>query len=425
MPVGEHAARNGHSPIAQFFVNISILANHNKEQVVVLLGMLFTLVVWIVSAVSLAMAVLFYVLFLWHHIPDSDGGLSSFCRRKVDSRLQKIVGVKVNKALAKKSRMKLRDGTQAVKIGEPPLQVMRQATLPVLGTKAEDKLPEMPSPPMTRAESLRESRHFHHKPPFLYHGPDREPRIPNISPVSGRPIPPSRSATQSSGNSQASYASNFPLAGGAAEMGYSHPPRNFSSTTSATFRTDPRDSNAPNMSPNYEEFARNLQSTRSTHQLALGRSVPSKMQARLPGSQDIEMSGFRSPSLSRPQPSNQYFPPSSDSKSYGITNPLRRSTGPLEAYKTSVPGLEPNSQALIENMTTLRAMPSQDDYVAYKPDLPSTQTRPIPTGHEAAASHPILSRNFTSWARPTRQYNELPPFRVPPPRSRTMPPTLP
>lgn len=101
IPEGEHAATDGRAPVLQFFVNVGILADSSPEQAVILFGMLFTLIIWVISAISLLIAVVLYLLFLFHHIPSADGGLSGYCRRKINGRMEKIVKVKVDKALKK------------------------------------------------------------------------------------------------------------------------------------------------------------------------------------------------------------------------------------------------------------------------------------------------------------------------------------
>ncbi|CRK17834.1 hypothetical protein BN1723_011401 [Verticillium longisporum] len=96
--------------ILSFFEKIKELATQDTRQAVILSGMLFTLVVWIFSALFLLAAVLFYVFFLWHWIPRADGGLSGYCERKVNKSLTKIVHEKVDKALAKEERKQLKAG---------------------------------------------------------------------------------------------------------------------------------------------------------------------------------------------------------------------------------------------------------------------------------------------------------------------------
>jgi hypothetical protein len=105
--------------------------------------MLFTLVIWVFGALSLMLAVLFYVFFLWHYIPNSDGGLSGYCERKINTRLAEIVSVKVNKALEEEERRRVKADQKSLRKGEKPI-LGRQATLPTLFDAKEDRLPNMP-----------------------------------------------------------------------------------------------------------------------------------------------------------------------------------------------------------------------------------------------------------------------------------------
>ena len=124
--------------LATFFKNIGILASKSNQQAAILSGMLFTLIIWIFAALSLLLAVLFYLLFLIYYIKNKDGGLSGYCERKINSRLSRIVSVKVNKAIAEEERKRLRVDQKGLKKGEKPLPG-RQATLPQLfDAKDED-----------------------------------------------------------------------------------------------------------------------------------------------------------------------------------------------------------------------------------------------------------------------------------------------
>jgi hypothetical protein len=174
--------------------------------------MVFTLIIWIFGALSLLLAFFFYVLFLWHYIPNKDGGLSGYCERKINSRLSRIVSVKVNKAIEEEERKRLRAEAKAVKKGDKA-PVGRQATIPTLfnGNGDEDKLPKMPMlghNETTLTLPLYESR----------------PGTPN-SGVPGYELNqldqkrgfPSRMGTNTSNSS---YASNAPLMGNASGMGY-------------------------------------------------------------------------------------------------------------------------------------------------------------------------------------------------------------
>ncbi|KAJ9151128.1 Pheromone-regulated membrane protein [Pleurostoma richardsiae] len=129
--------------LMDFFNKIKSLATEDYQQALILSGMLFTLVVWVFSALSLLLAVIFFVFFLWSWIPRADGGLSGYCERKINKRLMKIVSVKVNKAIAEEERQRKKAELKAAKkAGEAPPEE-RKATLPVLDG-SDDSLPAMP-----------------------------------------------------------------------------------------------------------------------------------------------------------------------------------------------------------------------------------------------------------------------------------------
>ncbi|KAH6679767.1 hypothetical protein B0J14DRAFT_306088 [Halenospora varia] len=201
------------STLLQFFKNIGILAESNHQQAVVLSGMIFTLVIWVFGALSLLLAVLFYIFFLWHYIPNSDGGLGGYCERKVDKRLSKIVSVKVNKALEEEEKRRQKADAKAIKKGELP-QFGRQATLPTLmDQKSEDKLPSMPT--LQRNDTMATLPIYSSRPGT----PSGQPTLPAFeldSLEQKRPFP-QRNMTSTS---TASYASNAPLMGNASDMAY-------------------------------------------------------------------------------------------------------------------------------------------------------------------------------------------------------------
>lgn len=226
VPTVEHKVTKGHTPISQFFINIQILANHNKEQAAILFGMLFTLIIWVLYALGLLIAVLFYLLFLLNHIPSKDNGLSNYCRRKIDSRLQKIVGVKVNKALAKANTNRMLHEFNAVKRGASG-QVKRQPTLPMLDTDLDHKVHDMP-PPLRRAKDTSYSSPRSSNPPRtgIPNSRGGESAVLDIFPA--RPLPPSRTATQTPAFSNTACNSKASLLRDAAEISYGNPHRNYS-----------------------------------------------------------------------------------------------------------------------------------------------------------------------------------------------------
>ena len=168
-------------------------------------GMLFTLVVWIFSFLSLLLAALFFVFFLWNYIPREDGGLTGFCERKVNKRLKQIVAKKINKAMAEEERKRKKAELKTAKKNGDDRPLTMKPSLPVLGD--DDSLPEMPS--MKRADTFAS---FSEKP--------SRPNTPGsfeMNAMGRKPPMPLRSDTKMTTTSQ--YSSNASLLGGAAEMG--------------------------------------------------------------------------------------------------------------------------------------------------------------------------------------------------------------
>lgn len=123
---------------------IKVLAQQDYRQALILSGMLFTFVIWVFSALSFILAVLFFVFFLWGWIPKEDGGLSGYCERKISKRLMKIVSKKVDAALADQERQRKKAELKAAKkTGALPPEE-RKATLPTFMSGGDDKLPDMP-----------------------------------------------------------------------------------------------------------------------------------------------------------------------------------------------------------------------------------------------------------------------------------------
>ncbi|OBT38794.1 hypothetical protein VE00_10928 [Pseudogymnoascus sp. WSF 3629] len=201
--------------ILQFFKNFGILADQDKKQAVVLSGMVFTLVVWIFAALSLLLAMLFYLLFLWHYIPNGDGGLSGYCERKINGRLQKIVSVKINKAIEDEERKRIKANQKAFKNGEKPV-LGRQATLPTLfDTKDDNKLPTMPM--LNRNDTTTTLPMYTSRPGTPS---SQQPKLPDfeLSNMDQKRPVPSRLNTATSASS---YGASSGLVANAADMGYS------------------------------------------------------------------------------------------------------------------------------------------------------------------------------------------------------------
>lgn len=212
--MGQHAANNGHSPIAQFFVNVQILADGNSQQAAILFGMLFTLIIWVFTAVSLILACLFYVIFLWHHIPSLDGTLARYCRRKVDKRLAQIVGVKINKAIARENKQIQKGNATS------DSKLKHQPTLPILDD-------DMSFLSRETSQSAYTQRGPHSSMSSISRFGNDDERRPSTLPGLNRPAPPSRLTSQSSATSGGSYASDAPLMVAASAMGYTAPRRQY------------------------------------------------------------------------------------------------------------------------------------------------------------------------------------------------------
>lgn len=221
VPVGKHAASHGRSSFEQFWLNVEALAQTDREQAVIILTMLFTLVIWLISALSLVVALVLYLVFLWHYIPSSDGRLTTYCRRKIDSRLERVVDAKVKKALRKEEMKRKKAERRAIQDGHLSNRLVRQPTLPTMDCD-DDKVSAcslsradsgfMVSPNSSRPPTRTESD--------MHPGPQEHSTSPISEAGNRRPQLPSRSATQnSSAFSIGSYRSDAPLLDQAGNMG--------------------------------------------------------------------------------------------------------------------------------------------------------------------------------------------------------------
>lgn len=371
VPTGEHSASDGHSPGAQFFVNVQILANKDKEQAIILFGMLFTLIIWIFSALSLALAVLFYIFYLWHHI--RDGSLTRYCRRKIDSRLHRIVMVKVNNALAKEYKPRTKQGAKGSRIGPPLGNVKRQPTLPILDTEGNPEFATISRQTTQTSFSPFKSR------PSLQNG-DTAPNIvarvhsgPNVLSYHQRPEPPSRSTTQSSMRSDASYADDAPLMSSAGSIGYGRPGRG------PPARMDSERTLNARPPPPSRVFTSNSQDAQRSYNTSTFRTGP----PLLPNS---DMSGRMTPHILAPV--RQPIPSERSSKAAG------QPSGPAEFAPLD------QEYEMRSPMHTDRISEQQNNfgYVAFNPN-----------GGGASANSKLSSglpsaRNFTLPDRPANDY---------------------
>lgn len=405
VPVGEHAPKKGGSLAAQFFINVRILANHNKEQAAILFGMLFTLIVWAIAAISLILAAWCYILFLWHYIPTADDGLSGYCRRKVDSRLREIVGVKVKRALAIDLSPKPGSHSKPVRDGTTPARVTRKPTLPMLEFGEDGGQKELPISRRTTETTLP-----------LYtldvddekrgrsdHGARAEFVIPYLPPFQNRPAPFLRTATNSSAHSNNSYASDAPLLRAAGEMGYEPPAGSHPAAAPLSPRSGRQ--NPPSMERDRANIPNGTQRSHDPFfrpPRSQGRKAPGPMLSSHPGPQNPRQSEFST--------SASQLRSSKESDDFGAAaqelSPLDRSGG-----RTAKP---PEHQAIRIRENDVQHPKATADkidssrsndgaYVAFNPHL---RTGSGPRNNPAIGP----TRNFTM------PFNRRPPNATPPPQ---------
>jgi hypothetical protein len=222
LPVGEHASKD-RSDFEQFFVNIKVLVETgNKQETVIYFSMLFSLFIWVIAFLGLVISALLYITFLWHYIPKADGTLTQYCRRKVETRLERIVGKKVKKAIEKADQQRRRDEERAIKKGKlDPAQ-----TRPTLPKVYDDDGATVIS--MARSDTMTTNTTL---PPYSSNGPARTNTMTTnrtlvntpLSTVEERPPMPYRSDTVNTNFSTASYRSNAPLLDQAGAMATADP----------------------------------------------------------------------------------------------------------------------------------------------------------------------------------------------------------
>jgi Fungal potassium channel len=214
IPTGSNAAPAGTSPVAQFFINIKALAESNYHQAVVLFGMLFTLVIWVIAALSLILSVILYLIFLWHHIPTMDGSLKRYCRRKINTRLERIVRKKTATALAKGGlQLQGRAPTMPLADGEELKPVKVAPTLPSVAEYSEDKKPIVTVNALSRQPTQSTLPPYTSEPETYEEESYRKPMLPDLE---------DDGAWLTQTNTQNSaYGESASLTGGAAPMGYS------------------------------------------------------------------------------------------------------------------------------------------------------------------------------------------------------------
>lgn len=196
----------------------------NKQETVVYFTMLFSLVIWVIAALGIIISCILYIFFLWHYIPRSDGSLTNYCRRKVETRLARIVGKKMKKAIEKEDQKRRAEEQRAIKKGTLNSVSSKQPTLPSLAGKEDDGASIYG---MQRSDTFSTITTL---PPYSSNAPSRTNttatnssvgvgRKPTLPTLAERPGP-DRSNTNFS---TTSYGSNAPLLNQASDMGMASP----------------------------------------------------------------------------------------------------------------------------------------------------------------------------------------------------------
>ena len=212
VPVGQHATPLGQSPFVQFWKNVGVLAEKDNLQVAIIFGMLWTCLIWLISAISLGVSVVLYLVFLWHHIPSSAGGLSGYCKTKINKRMERIVRTKTAKALKKENEIRARQEAKAMREGT---NYKRQPTLPDMGDVSTPSLV-----PISRQSTMTTLPEYSSRPGTANPSEEKFPPLP--APINTQIHPaPRRHMTSASDASWSSYNSITPLVHSVDDAGYS------------------------------------------------------------------------------------------------------------------------------------------------------------------------------------------------------------
>ncbi|RMD40723.1 hypothetical protein DV735_g4416, partial [Chaetothyriales sp. CBS 134920] len=407
VPEGEHSPTDGTSKFDQFWINVGLMADQDRLQAVVLLGMLWTLIIWLLAAISLAVSVVLYLLFLWHHIPSGDGGLARYCRIKINRRMERIVKVKVDNALKKENEIRARQEANKARQG---LEIKKQPTLPSLDM-ATDSLP-----PLSRQTTMTTLPEYSSRPGSAGNDLEGAPPVPLLPQTTP---PQSHSRTGGSDTSLLSYASNVPLVSQAADMAFSpadgansfagaglynarpQPPSRTMTAMSATSGLGPRPTRPPTVQPGrntpranpHDSLPRPGAATRTYPSRVPSngsdsssyRGIPLRTgsweqqadhQARRAPVQTTQPyfppiletnSGRSSPMLTSAPPARNYTPLSGPQRSYTPVGPPPRTAsaggplldGPPRSYATDVPPERSFTPGALPRSLTAGPVPSE------------------------------------------------------------------
>lgn len=392
LPVGDHASPHGESPFVQFWLNVGYLVQNNKMQAAVVFGMLWTCFIWIISALSLGVSVILYLIFLWHHIPSDAGGLGGYCRQKINRRMERIVRSKTDAALRKENEVRARQEARAYKEGGT---FKRQPTLPDL-----DSASTISPTPLSRTVTTTTLPEYSSRPGPTYPRDDSLPPMPTPF-TSNTRLPPKRHVTNDSDTSWASYNSDVPLMNGVGNIGHGRPYDRSQTPASAisppwSGRPDmSRSSTEPAISPEYMPRAGPHRS--GTAQTTRQTSAPYRMDPiSHPG---LSMSGRSTarqgsdpPNYDRDSPSASVYPtPTYSDLSVSRT----RTPGPHNRYLSPV---SPISEYGGREESALRAGPPPRSYTpAGAPTRGMTPSHVLPQARLGTPSNDVTTSEYIAF----------------------------
>ena len=314
----------------------------------------------------------------------------------LDGRLQKIVDVKITKALEKEEKKRLKQEARSLKGGDSTTSFKRQPTLPVLTNTGDDKLSEMPV--LTR----QDTQATFSTQASTVHSLERQPTVPNIGQDFSRPLP-SRSAT---GASSRSYASNAPLVSSAAPMSYEQggnsyspteisPISPFSDTNPSLNRSLTGQTQVSQNSYNHGQGLKPLPSRQNTfgsQYSANSRPSPGPYGPPVRQNTNTSNSSFSRPiqGMAQRQNTNDTVRSAGDYFSSGNRNPSSASRPPTSQSSRRPPPQDFELQARnISNAGSAQGNP----YVAYKPSTAGQTRRPNPAPQVRNFSFQIQSQS--------------------------------
>lgn len=200
---------SGSAGFVKFWQNIEILARTHRQQAILQFTMLFTLVIWVISAISFLIACLLWLCFLHSYIPKGFS-LSTYCRKKIERRLDKIVRTKVAKAVEKAETKRAREEKSGLSRAGTLPQTFLQPTLPGLDddSKSISTTLTRNNTQTTMLSAVPSISELSREPTLPTFGDPSKPLAQPTLPSLSRPGTPMRADSQASFMSNISSASD-------------------------------------------------------------------------------------------------------------------------------------------------------------------------------------------------------------------------